>query len=171
LRGVIFTLEQEIASAIKFILDSSGNPAPYYWNVPQDFVVPSAYFPTPEIESSGDTLNSFNLNYSWYIKFFHKNTQSAHELAFAALTEILQNRNLIPLINEDGEFTGKGFRINDPELKKIDDGAVQLTLNWDSRRPYHKNPATKTKKFKIDTYIKDAYENALQNYNQNDTED
>jgi len=167
-------LEQEIASAIKFILDSAGNPAPYYWNVPEDFTVPSVCFPTPEIVSGGDTLNSYNLNYSWYIKFFHVDTQSAHELAFAALTELLSKRNLIPLIDTEGEYIGRGFRAKDPEVRKIDDGVVQLTLVWDSPRPYHRDPAVKMTKYKLNSYAKDAYNNALQNYitnNMDNTED
>ena len=37
-------LEKEVASIIKFILDSAGNPVPYYHNMPENFVVPSVYF-------------------------------------------------------------------------------------------------------------------------------
>ena len=39
-------LEKEVASIIKFILDSAGNPVPYYHNMPENFVVPSVYFPS-----------------------------------------------------------------------------------------------------------------------------
>lgn len=161
-------LEQEIASAIKFILESAGNPAPYYWNVPQDFAVPAVYFPVPEITSGGDTLSSYNLNYSWYIKFFHKDTQSAHELAFSALTELQSRRNLIPLINETGELTGRGFRTHDPELKKIDDGAVQLTLTWDSPRPYQRANTQKVMKYCLN-YTEHHYNEAIIQINE--TED
>ena len=67
-------LEQEIASAIKFILESAGRPTPYYHNVPQGFLVPAVYFPPPEIISAGDTLLTYSLEYSWYVKFFHRTT-------------------------------------------------------------------------------------------------
>lgn len=153
-------LEQEIASAIKFILESAGNPAPYYWNVPQDFAVPAVYFPVPEITSGGDTLNSYNLNYTWFIKFFHKDTQSAHELATAALTALQSRRNLIPLINETRELTDRGFRTKDPELKEIDGGAVQLTLSWNSPRPYHKEQSPKVMKYYL-AYITKQYDKAI----------
>ena len=40
-------LEQEIASAIRFILDSVPGITPYYWDIPEGFVVPSVFFPQP----------------------------------------------------------------------------------------------------------------------------
>jgi hypothetical protein len=41
-----------------------------------------------EISNGGDTLNSYMLSYSWYIKFFHKDTPSAYSLGLAALNEL-----------------------------------------------------------------------------------
>ena len=35
-------LEQDMASIIKFVLENAENPAPYYWNVPENFMVPAA---------------------------------------------------------------------------------------------------------------------------------
>lgn len=40
-------LEQEIASVIRFILDSLPGITPYYWDIPEGFVVPSVFFPQP----------------------------------------------------------------------------------------------------------------------------
>ena len=40
-------LEQEIASVIRFILDSVPGITPYYWDIPEGFVVPSVFFPQP----------------------------------------------------------------------------------------------------------------------------
>ena len=45
-------LEQEIASVIRFILDSVPGITPYYWDIPEGFVVPSVFFPQPELTSS-----------------------------------------------------------------------------------------------------------------------
>ena len=129
-------LEQEIASAIKFILENSGNPNPYYYSVPQDFLVPAAYFPQPEIISGGDTLLSYALTYTWFVKFFHKDTPSAFELGRAVLEALQRKKNLIPLIKDESEYIGHGFRMKDPSLRTVADGAVQLTLTWDSPRPY-----------------------------------
>ena len=129
-------LEQETASIIKFVLDNSQNPNPYYYRVPQDFRYPAAYFPTPEITTDGETFRTYAASYTWFIKFFGKATEEAYKMAFLALTAIKEARNLIPLIGEDGNPSGGGIRIKDPSLNTVDDGAVQLKLDWDSRRPY-----------------------------------
>jgi hypothetical protein len=157
-------LEQEIASAIKFILKSAGDPSPYYYEVPQDFLVPAAYFPSPEIVSGGDTLLTYSLRYSWFIKFFHKDTPSAYALGLAALTALQGKKNVIPLIGEAGGPTGRGFRAKDPSLKPLD-RAAQLTLMWDSPRPYDADGSQKMMVYDADLYIKAAYDGALSQIN------
>lgn len=152
-------LEQEIASAMKFILDSSGRPTPYYHSVPQGFLVPAVYFPPPEIISAGDTLLTYSLEYSWYVKFFHRNTQKAQALAFAALTALQSRKNVVPLLDEKGRPTGHGFRMLDPLLKPLDN-AAQLTLMWKSPRPYNVDPSQKMMVYDLTMTAKDAFEGA-----------
>ncbi len=130
-------LEQEIASAIKFIHSACGSPTPYYWNVPQDFVVPSIYFPTPEITTFGDTLSSYRYEYMWHIKCFAKVTQDAHSMALSVVTAIREARNLVPLIDVNGNVDGKGFRLLDPSMRSIEDGVCQITIQWKSPRAYN----------------------------------
>ena len=122
-------LEQEIASAIRFILDSTNEPTPYYHSIPEGFLVPAVYFPPPEIASGGDTLLTYSLEYSWYVKFFNKDTQSAEALAFTALVALKRRRNVVPLIDETGALAGRGFRMRDPSLKPLEN-AAQLNLVW-----------------------------------------
>lgn len=129
-------LEYEIASIIKFTLDSAGNPAPYYNEVKENFIVPSLYFPSPEIDTDGDTLSTYRMRYRWNIKVFHKTTEDAYSTAFAVLSAFKRARNLVPIINEEGQATGRFLRILDPEIKKIDSGAYHIVIEWDSRRPY-----------------------------------
>ena len=130
-------LEQEIASIIKFLLASTGRPSPYYYKVPQSFAVPAAFFPQAEIETGGETLITYNMDYTLYVKFFARTTEDAYRLGLMAVTAIRGKRNLIPLIEEDGEdIPGKGIRVNDPDLKMLDDGAAQVKVSWRSRRPY-----------------------------------
>lgn len=52
-------IDQEIASIIHFILGTAKGVSPYYFNMPQDFAIPSFFFPPPEFEAFGDTLQSF----------------------------------------------------------------------------------------------------------------
>lgn len=84
-------LEQEIASIMMFVLGRTGNPTPYYYEVPEGFLVPAVYFPVPEIVSRGDTFATYALEYNWYIKFFHSSTLLSHEMALTALTAIKEN--------------------------------------------------------------------------------
>lgn len=130
-------LEQEIASIIKFTLDSAGNPAPYYNEVKENFIVPSCYFPSPEIDTDGETFRTYRLHYTWFIKFFHKTTEDSYAMALRVLLALKGARNLVPLIGTDGKKTGDGLRINDPELKKVDSGVYQIKIEWNSRRPYN----------------------------------
>lgn len=157
-------LEQEIASIIKFVLEKSGNPTPYYNEVPEGFLLPSVYFPVPEVSSSGDTLATYSLNFILFVKFFHIDVRRAYERGLSALTAIRAARNLIPLIDESGEKTGRGFRLKDPTLRKIDTtpGVVQLELSWDSPRPYNDPEAQKMMIYDLNFYGKSAYESAVE---------
>lgn len=146
-------LEQEIASIIKFTLDTAGNPAPYYSEVKEDFVVPSCYFPSPEIDTDGETFCTYRLRYSWFIKLFHKTTEDAYAMALKVLLALKGARNCVPLIDTNGQPTGENLRINDPEIKKLDSGVYQLALNWDSRRPYNDPEPTKSQGYNINYWV------------------
>lgn len=95
-------LEQEIASVIRFILDSVPGITPYYWDIPEGFVVPSVFFPQPELTPLGDTFASYAVEYDWYIKFFASTDEDAYASAAAALNAICAARLLVPLIDEAG---------------------------------------------------------------------
>lgn len=166
-------IEQEMASIIKFVLDCAGNPAPYYWNLPQDFTIPAIYFPTPELDTGGETFLTYNIDYVWYIKLFNNTEQGAYALGNAVVTAIREARNLIPLIDQDGsEISGEWVRVNDPQLKVVDDGAAQLAISWRSRRPYRDTAESteKTRVFHFNTFmrsgkmISDAYAQTLESY-------
>lgn len=168
-------LEQELASIIKFTLDKAGNPSPYYYKVPEHFMVPSAYFPTPEIMTRGDTFLTYGMDYTWLIKFFHKTSHEAYELGLQVLTAIKGNRNIIPLIGTDGEeISGEAIRTGDPQLKILDDGAAQLQIEWTSRRPYNAEECDKIQGYEVEYWkkseaytervISSAYAEAIEQY-------
>lgn len=130
-------LEQEMASIIMFALNSAGNPAPYYYDVPENFKCPAMYFPQPEIATSGDTFLTYDMRFAWYINVFCATREKASAMAQQVLTAIKQSRNLIPLITEDGEkIEGSWLRLDDPSFQIVDGDVAQLTLTWHSRRPY-----------------------------------
>ena len=151
-------LEQEIASIIKFTLDAAENPSPYYWNVPASFVVPSAFFPTPEIDTGGETFFTYCMDYVWYVKFFADTTRGAYNLGLLALSAIKRKRHLIPLIDTDGQATGARIRISNPSLKVLDDGAAQLALSWRSRRPYDHEDAPMMQRYDLSMWAKEYHQ-------------
>lgn len=167
-------LEQELASIIKFTLDKAGNPSPYYHKVPRNFNVPAVYFPTPEIDTGGETFVTYKMEYIWFIKIFHKSEQEAYAIGSSVLTAIKKNRNLIPLIRETGERTEENIRVKDPKLKGLEDGAFQLTLEWTSRRPYNSEETVKMQSYEVEGWnnpdiylqrvIPTAYAEALERY-------
>lgn len=156
-------LEQEIASLMKHVLISAGSPAPYYDEAPEDFIVPAVYFPQPEITSEGDTLLTYALLYTWSVKFFHSDALGAQALGLAVLTTLQETKNVVPLISENGDYTGCGFRLKDPRLKVIETspGVAQLTLTWASPRPYINARSQKMMAYDLTMYSRDAYESAI----------
>ena len=155
-------LDQEIASIIKFTLDKSGNPSPYYWDVPEGFLIPSAFFPVPEVESDGSTLNSYAITFTMFIKFFSIDKQSACDLAFGVLRAINGLKCAIPMIGADGGSAGKRFRVKNPSAKGIEGeaGAAQLAVAWDSARPYDAAETVKIMEFGLNMHMRGAYAEA-----------
>ncbi len=147
-------IEREIASVIKYVIEKSEKPSPYYHEIPEGFLIPAVYFPIPEVETDNDTLSTYKLTYIWFIKFFHKNTEKAYEMAVKVLKSLKDNRNQIPIVNDKGGKTGKSFYIKNPSIKKLDSGAVQLAIEWESRRVYTIEAVLKTQRYFIDRYVK-----------------
>lgn len=155
-------IEQEMASIVRFILDAADNPSPYYWNVPESFLVPAVYFETPEILTGGETFLTYHADYTWYIRFFDRTQQGAWQSAYKVLHAIKRARNLIPLIDIEGnEIEGEGIRINDPSMHSMEDDSAQITIRWRSRQPYGstleaaKEPTADH--FSWDLYFKNGY--------------
>lgn len=125
----------EIASIMKYIIEKANNPTPYYYNVPEGFIVPAVFFPKPEIDTRGETFNSYAMSYIWNVKFFDKTKQGEYDMAFAVLKAIKDDRNLIPIIDAQGIETNKFARLSDPKLTEIDDGPIQIEIGFDSIQP------------------------------------
>ena len=163
-------IEQEMASIIKYVIAHAGSPSPYYWNVPKHFSVPAVYFPLPDVETGGETFLTYNIDYAWYIMLFHRTTQEAYAMALRVAQALRADRNLVPLISEDGEVIPESWvRVDDPQVTATDDGAVQLTVTWRSRRPYADvlEEVQTTRVFDIDVEgktIEDAYADTLERY-------
>lgn len=142
-------IEQETASIIAFIIAAADDPNPYYCRIPESFVVPAVYFPQPTPTSSGDTLSTYAIDYTMYVGFFCGTEEEANALARRVMELIRRKRNLIPLIDTEGNATGRGVRIKDPSIESVDDGWAQLTIKWTSRRPYDRTEPTAAAKITL----------------------
>ncbi len=140
-------LEKETASIIKFVLEASGGAKPYYHNIPENFVVPSVYFPCPDVISGGDTFSTYSAEYTIFINFFHSSTELAYRLALPILNKINEVRRTIPIFDKSGKSTGKFVRIKNAELKKVDECAYQMQIDWICRRPYSREDAQLVQNF------------------------
>lgn len=140
-------LEKETASIIKFVLEASGGAKPYYNNMPESFVVPSVYFPRPDVISGNDTFSTYSAEYTIFINFFHSSTELAYELALPVLHKINAVLRIIPIFDENGGVTGKFVRITNTELKKVDECAYQLQVDWTCRLPYDREQAQLVQNF------------------------
>jgi len=146
---VIFLIEQEMASVMRFVLDASENPYPYYEEIPEGFLVPAVYFPVPEIETDNDTLSTYKLTYVWNINFFHKDTQGAHSMVLKVMEKLKRNRNKVTIINEDGSETEKSFYVKGSRITEAESGNVQMTVEWESRRLYTMEAILKMRKYYV----------------------
>ena len=142
-----YTMDQEIASAARFILNAVEGAHPYYWEMKQDFYVPAVYFPTPEVDTAGDSVDAYRMSFTWFVKMFATTDDEAHSMAFAAMVALREARNCIPLYERSGEPAGRSFRTKDPQIKAVDRGVWQLTLKWDSPRPFPKEAVEKAMQF------------------------
>lgn len=78
----------------------------YEEEIPQDFAVPSLYFPPASTVDGVDTVSTFQKFYVLNVKLFHENAQKAHNEAERIADTLRSNRGIIPLMQESGEDTG-----------------------------------------------------------------
>ena len=155
-------LNDEIASYAKYIIEKSGGPSPYYMEVPQDFVVPAVYFPQPEISSFPHTLSGYAIEYAWYVKFFAADSPNAMKMAYDALSAVQEQRNAIPLVNEQGMETGGILRVKEPVARVVGEGVAQLYLRWESHWLYDAADVEKVTDIFVETHLKNAYGIAME---------
>lgn len=109
-----------------------------FHNMPEQFKVPAIYYPNPTVTSNNDTLSSFLLTYSWFVKIFAASTEDAYEIAAQIQRDLCGDRFSIPIKNDDGSMDGnRHIRIKRLEIKQIDDSVYQVYLLWEERVQYN----------------------------------
>ncbi|APO43340.1 hypothetical protein BS614_04235 [Paenibacillus xylanexedens] len=110
----------------------------YTDRMPQDFVVPSLYFPQPITADAPSSISSYRVDRSLAVKVFAKTDEQAADAAEQIAQTIRQSRMVIPIIDEDGHNTGKYMRLRKMDSRIIDEGVAQLTFTWTSRYQYNR---------------------------------
>jgi len=110
----------------------------YELEVPTDFEKPSLYFPPPHVFDGNDTNQTYMKTYNLLVKLFHHDSKQAYKEAEGISDAINSNRNVIPLLNEDGSKTGDFVRFSRIEVRIADSGVATIVLTWDSRYYYEK---------------------------------
>lgn len=122
------TLEQSLGSAIRYIQEIDESNYAYFDYIPEDFIIPSLYFPVPLTDSRQVTLSSFRVTLALDCWFLDKTDWEANARAVAVRDQMIMDRLIIPIISPKEEETGKGFRIDQPEIQQIDEGTVKLSF-------------------------------------------
>ncbi|GED14873.1 hypothetical protein [Aneurinibacillus migulanus] len=142
------TSNEEIGSIARFCYDyypmftdpKDGLQQVYFVRIPQNFKVPSLYFPVPQEDDRGDTTKTYRINHRLYIKSFHNNEQKAYDAVKAISSKIQGSKYIVPLVNQSGTLTGDFLRIKRCNIKPLHEdtlfGVAQLYLEWESRYLY-----------------------------------
>lgn len=128
-------MNQEVGSIMKTFYDLYPVTV-YESNVPKDFEMPSMYFPVPTIINGNDTNMTYEKTFSMSVKLFHSDDVIAGIKAEMIADEISANKNVIPIVDSDGELTGDFIRLTKLETR-AGEGFMSLVLGWDSN--YHYN--------------------------------
>ena len=133
MKNIDTPLGQHLASVVRYVQDNSKEGTKWYFDeIPEDFFVPSVYFQIPSISGSKATLSSYKTTYVLNCWFMDLKDWDAYSRAENIRDSILIDNTVIPLVDMSGEYTGKGIRTGVPEIRKIDEGIVQLTISFDA---------------------------------------
>lgn len=142
-------MDQYESSIARVCLELSGIGYFYEDNVPENFMVPSLYFPVPAVYPSASALGSYQSSYSIYANVFAVNKREAGELAEKIVQGIMLKKCRIPVFEENGADSGEVIKLNPPSFKVIDEGMAQVTLTYNIVRAFTKTESAKAKSLNI----------------------
>lgn len=150
------TLEQSLASAIRYIQDNTVEGTKYYFGeIPEDYEVPSIYFQPPYTTGSKATLRSYRTRMTLNIWFMESSTWDAKKKALDMMERIMLDECKFPLVKPSGEKSEFGLRVTEPDVRKIENGIVQLTFSFDTY--FHPEKDTqKIQKFYVEMQRKNS---------------
>lgn len=139
-------LECEVA-AIYYFVDGVLGVKSYFNEVPEDMIIPCVFYPAPAMDPDSFSVSSFATTFTMYAKVMDINNLSAANKASEILQAVCKNRYKIPMVDENGQRTGKNFRIERLKSEKVDEGVYQLTITWKRYTSYTEKTATLAREF------------------------
>ncbi len=123
------TLEQSLASAVRYIQDCDEESIKVYFDeVPEDYAVPSLYFPVPQTSSRKVSLSTYMTEITVNCRFMDVTDWRANDRATTVRDCLLLDDCVIPIVSAEGEVAEKGLHTDQPEVRRIDEGIVQLSF-------------------------------------------
>lgn len=123
-------LERGLRSAVKYIQDNDREGIEVYFDeIPNSFYVPSLYFPVPYSSTKKVTLTAYCITTNIQCWFMERRDYDANVRATKVRDAVLMDGCVVPVVNEDGADTGKKVRVTEPEIKRIDEGIIQLAFS------------------------------------------
>ena len=163
------SIEQELASIVRFIEANLSGLDKIFERIPEDFHVPSVFFPMPELTAKKMTMQTMRTTMTWYIKFFASSDVEAYTLASTIESLILYRNCHIPLYAEDGTEEEKTLPVTVPEVIKVDYGVYQIKIACERYTGIYKNTGTDSSQIQIDGpgffgEVLDAYRSVIARY-------
>lgn len=123
-------LEQCLASVVRYIqLRAKNSPQLYFDDLPENFVVPSLYFPIPRSTSRRVTLQSWLTKITMEVWFMASTDWLAYADAVSVRDCILQDECAMDIMERDGTVSGKMVRITEPQVITQGTGIVKLSFS------------------------------------------
>lgn len=141
-------LEFEIAAMYYFVAGVI-DATPYFEEVQEELLTPCVFYPTPNPSALAFSTGAFATQFVMYVKFMDVSTMEAYIMAEAVLKAIMENRNKIPLMDENGNQTGKHYKVNMPRVKKIENGVYQMDISWNRYTRYDARVVTRAQEIFI----------------------
>lgn len=122
-----FTLEQSFASAVCYVQDRLNEGTKLYFDdMPENFFVPSVYFPVPRTSGKKVTFDTYLMTIYFEAWFMASKDWLSEAAAAVVRDNLLLDNCRIDSVNRDGTSTGKIFRVTDVETQNVETGITKL---------------------------------------------
>lgn len=128
------TMEQYHGSIARYIIDNSveGITA-YFGKLPENFAVPSVFFPVPRTETRKAALNHwYRTVFHFECNFFACDDWNAYKAAVTVRDKMIEDDFWIPVYEEDGTETKYAFKCGNPTLENLEEGTENMSFDFEN---------------------------------------